>query len=728
MTRRVPGWPGAVFGGVCRGDSGEYDGPASDAVFCRIRLIVRSVITVTFFFVALFATPAAAQSTAVVAELEERFELVVEEYERWDDADLSSLLRGAEALPEAVWDDVETPVALEYVERPCLFSMGRYNDRCPTFDGSDRFFIYDEAPIAGQGSVERLAVLSRSEQRDVQIRRAVVHLAMAHLDEQRGWSDERRWQAINGWLEDDERALNRDPRGYSRYLGMQSAHLDLVTFAEEYFVRPEDVLRERRSDAAVDPDDRLQCIHFTRRRVFRDFVADLDERWTAPDRWGDEDGCEAFEKWAMLDQLECFEVWYAPGADSRPESLFGHLLLQVRYEGRDGDEDGGVYRFELVDDEDVEVIQYYMRRVLGGFTSTLGDGADVDDLGEVRRYELRLDDEQARWLMERLWEAERTIRYPYHFAAKNGAAFLAQVLEPAVDRPVSRQGSTLVMPTDVLDALASVHSSDRRPLIEIREEEATFGERVLGPSGRHRWQVGGAVAPETGRWTGRLNYARLAEDLGEARRRGVRPDVGVRVLAVDASVPVDTRDFRQMRWDLTVFRYESLERPRRPNAQGLGDRLGWRVDGTILHDGRRDVWAGADLRPSVLMPLVMNSDLRRHLLVFAGPALGYDVHRGHDFYAGAAAGLVGRLHLYGSPVNALRFGVEAAQYTGIPFEGHHDVRGDVELRHTVARRGGDRWIAAPYVEGLLSTRVYGEADNGEVFDAWEVGLRLEAPF
>ncbi len=715
----------------CRG-GGEYDGPALDAVSHRKLPAVRLVTTVvTTLLVTLIALPAVAQ-TAVVGELEERFGLVVEDPASWNDADLLSLLRGAEAIPRKVWDAVEGPVTVEYVRRPCLYSMGRYNDRCPTFDGSDRFYIYDEAPLAGEGSVERLAILTRQEQRDVQLRRAVVHLAMVHFDEESGWSDERNWQSVNGWLEDDERPLNRNPRGYSRYLGMQSAHLDLVTFAEEFFVRPEDVLLERKADsdvekrlADVDSDGALECRHFTRTRIFRELLESMDESWEEPGRL--ESNCAEFEEWAKLDRLQGFEVWYAAGRSGRPESLFGHLLLQVRY-GNASSEDDDIYHFDVVGDEEVGVIQFYLRRVLGGFSSVLEDEVDPGMLGEVRRYELRLDEEQSRRLMERLWEAERKMRYPYHFAAKNGATFLGHLLEPALGRPVSRQGSTVVMATDVLDGLARAGETDAGQLIELRDGEELFGRRALAPSGRHRLRFGGSFSPEAGQWRGRIAYARLAEDLGEPRLRGIRPGVGVRLLAMDVSLPVDERDFRQMSWDLTVFRYESLERLVRPDSQGFGGRIGWRLDGTLYHDGRREVWAGADLRPSVLFALAANSTLSRHLVLSAGPALGYDVHRGHDFYTGGALGLFGRLHLYGSHANALRFGVETGQYTSVPFGWHFDWRGQAELRHTLVRRGEYRWVAAPYVEGLGSTRLYGEVDDGEVFEVWEVGLRLEAAF
>ena len=675
----------------------------------------------------IFATAEA----SVVEDLDERFSLVVDEPQRWSTSDLESLLRGAEALPSSFWDAVEGPVTLSYVERPCLFSMGRYNDRCPTFDGPQRFFIYDEATLAGEGAVQYLERLTGSEQRDLLLRRAVVHLVMVHVDQKHQWSGERRWQAVNGWLDDDERPLNRHPKGYSRYLGMQSAHLDLVTFAEEYFVPPEEVLRDRIDDDGVDErlamwreaGDGLECREFTRHRIFHDFVTTLQPQWSKGGRDDTEEECSAFEEWAMLDRLESVELWFAAGRNSRPESLFGHLLLQLRY--GDGDE---IYQVDVIDDDDAELVQYYMRRALGGFTSELTGVDDDSDLGPVRRYELHLDDEQSRQLLQRLWEAERKVRFPYHFAAKNGAAFLAQILEPALDQPVSLQGSTLVMATDVLDGLAAAESSSGEAIIELNSSEQAFGQRVLGPSGRHRMHLGGGWSPEDDRWTGRISYARLAEELGEPRLRGVRPDVGVRVFEIDASIPVNSREFQEMSWDLTVFRYESLERPQRADSTGLRGRLGWRLDARILHDGRRDMWAGAEVTPSVLMPLVANSDLSRHLLVALGPALRYDVHRGHDFYGGAAAGLYGRLHLYGSYANALRFGVQSGQYTGFPLGLHYDVRGSAELRHRIASRGEYRWIAAPYLEGMWTTRRYGEDSTDETFEHWEAGLRLEMPF
>lgn len=452
-----------------------------------------------------------------VEELEERFSILVEEPQRWDERDLRSLLKGAEAVPVELWQALAGPHRVEYVARPCLFAMGRYSESCPTFGEDGRFFIYDSAPVAGEGPVEALAVLRREEQRDLQVRRAVVHLAMVQVDELARWSEDPWWRSINSWPRRPGRpAMNQDPWGYSRYLGMRSARMDLVTFAEEYFVRPEDLLIEKAEYdgealgrlQAFDPDHSMACQQFTKRRIFGERLRELIPDWKEPRRrlphleLGEPE-CPAFTTWARPDLVEDFDILLAAPTARQPESLYGHLLLHVRY-GSDGLVQGQgfepVYQFGAVTATNVSRVEYFARGLLGGFPSILElntfRGVDRVFLQfqqrNLRRFTLALTEDQKLHFLQRIWEGERRIRYPYIFLPQNCASFLVDLLAPVVNPGLPQEHRGIVMPTDVLDNLANHRNGNGEPLLVKRAdtlrsnrelaEEAVLKRRALGRS------------------------------------------------------------------------------------------------------------------------------------------------------------------------------------------------------------------------------------------------------
>lgn len=900
----------------------------------------------------------------LVDVLESRFGIRVHRPDRWADEDLESLARGAASMPAATWETLDQPLVVEYVDRPCLFAVGRYNDSCPTFADEARthFFVYEPAPLLGEGAVERLEVLTRAEQRDIQLRRAVVHLAMVHLDDQFGWSNDRHWRAVNGWPDGSGQPLNRDPWGYSRYLGMESAHLDLVTFAEQFFVRPEDLLLEEADDdesarrrlEQMDPDRRLVCQQFTKRRLFNRQLEQLDSEWSEPRRPLPhlEEGrpeCPAFEQWARPDQLEGFEILLAATSADDPESLFGHLLLHVRY--REDEQLGSrgfepVYQFGAVTDEDIDPFEYLTRGFLGGFPSILEMNTfrGIDRLflqyqqRDLRRYRLRLDDRESRQLLERIWEAERRVRYPYLFMTDNCASFLLELIGPALDVEIPERPRTVVMPTDVLDILADIEIPEGGPLLEKKPatfrsnrqlaEESLLQRRALvrriagqldehpeqraelqelneafedpdpvvrregyrradvffesvlevhpdlarsvvdllyhsvrieryftemshfvrqsiyartrrdagpesvdeildrrreifrtedmsarleafrelttgleaplaegpgreltdrerrvvehddriqktylvalevqssiidrhipdwsgveyldehseeyrrerrrvddlstGASGRHRLAVGGRWLAPGPAGAVDLSYSLVRDRLGEIRRRGYRGDVGTRILGLDATVPVGADAHRNLRFDLVALRYESLRRTYGPLREGLLDRFGWSVDARAVHDGRRDLVAGAELTPGLLLPVWTGPEHVDHLVVRAGAGLRYDVAAVQEPIVGGVAGLFGQLHLYGNYTNVARFGVETGQYVGIPsLDWRYDATARIESRHRLTSVGQRPLSVGPFVRGLWTTRDYRDEVDEPGFRSWEAGVEIELPF
>ncbi len=908
----------------------------------------------------MMGAPALADVAPSERQLERDFGVIVEDPERWEEGALESLYRGASTVPEALWESFEESPRVAYVERECHFSMGRYTERCPTFDEEGAFLIYEAAPLVGEGPMERLAMLNREEQRDLQLRRAMVHLAVGAADERHQWSAEPNWRAINGWPADSDRVRNRDPWGFSRYLGMRSSHLDLVTFAEEYLVRPEDLLIERAEEddevarrlAEVDLDQSVVCQAFSKRRALEEYFREVQPGWESWERELGQrgGGCPAFEEWARPRALQGVDLLLASAATRRGGSPFGQLLLHVRY----GDEDGmashgvePVYHFGVVSDDGLAVAQYITRGVLGGFESVLemdtfegiGHRYLSDEERDLHRYRLRLSEEEARRLLERLWEGERRIRYPYLMTTYNSASFLVELIDPALEAELFDEVGVLAMPTDMLELLATAESSlggrllddepvtvpsrrrvargamiqrqealerlvasleasggleearqmealgealgqapaEERPAlyaavaqleeaigaagesgqraalqwlgyqmeverfikerarfqgqrldaslkqpealrssaqeqlewrreryreedletrlrvldqrrgqierlseeergalddeaeaillaeekalraydagdgvqrrwlatwegveapVEVepspREEEeccARFDERALGPSGSYRWHVGGGFRPDANQPFVHLSFARMEEPLGEPRRRGLSPEVGLTLLKLEGEVVVGEEALDDLVVEATVFDYRSL----RSSIDGVDRRwrdwVGWGLHGSIEHDGRRDVWAGAVVNPTVMIPLLVGEGARSHLVLEGGPSVRYDIHRDHNFMGGAVAGLRAQWHIHGSVANRLYARAEAAGLVDGRGDGQEDLRLEGGFRHRIASRGERLMIVEPYGRALRTTRVYLEDESApELFENWEVGLRFELPW
>ncbi|TXD34422.1 DUF4105 domain-containing protein [Lujinxingia vulgaris] len=450
------------------------------------------------------------RSEAIVERLRREFGMIVAAPDAWHPGELAILLKGADALPRALFAQLrQKPVRLVRRNTACLYGVGRYSESCPTFGKKHReFYIYESPPLLGEGPVEEYAVLTREEQRELQLRRAVVHLAMTLEDRARGWSEDARWQQVNGWHLALRGPHNQDVWGYARPMGMRSAHLDLVTFAEAYFVRPEDLLLERQDQPPVarrleelDPNTTLGCQSFTASRALRSFLSESSPEWEEPARVLPQAAmagarCPAFETWARLDDLDGFDVLLA-AATSRPQSLYGHLLLHVKYRG------GGlvrgvgfepVYQFGALTDSDVDPIDYLIKGVVGGFPTVLelNTFRGVDRLflqyeqRNLRRYTLQLNREQSQRLLERLWESERRTLYPYRFLNANCASFLVDLMEPALGLELPERDAAIIMPTDVLDLLASVDNGEQGRLLIKRPDTLRSGREVAQEGARKR--------------------------------------------------------------------------------------------------------------------------------------------------------------------------------------------------------------------------------------------------
>ncbi len=427
-----------------------------------------------------------------VRRLARRYDVHVEFSPHWRSLELRAFERGLAALPEAFFEHLRRPVSVERRPRACPLGQGAYREPCPAFDVDRRtFYLYDSKTETSGRLGPGAGELDEKLRERLMYRRAAVHLVVARLDERYDWSRSRTWRQINGWYRDEPR--NEAERGYSRPLGRRSAHLDLVTFAEEFFARPEQLFAaagESGSDgppAGFDPDDSIVCRMFTRSRFLRRVTREVAGRWEPPGRVNASEldgawnaagtGCPDFEQWLDFEHFEGLELLYAAASSDQPESLFGHLLVHARYTNEASVFRAGaqpVFQFGAITDTGVGPLGYVFGGMFGGFSSVL----EFNTLRairrlylryeerELRRYRLRLTREEQLRVMQRIWEAERHVRYRYHFFRHNCASFLLDLLRPVLEGELGRQPGPIVLPAHVLDALAATDNAEGRPVLE----------------------------------------------------------------------------------------------------------------------------------------------------------------------------------------------------------------------------------------------------------------------
>jgi hypothetical protein len=901
--------------------------------------------TATLLITSLPAFASELSSNDLAHALEERFDVHLANVDAFSIADLQSLLEGAEALPASLWSLIETPLTIETTHRPCLYGMGRYNDACPTFGPNTSHFYLYESPVLVGETGPNLHVLRPDELRDLQVRRALIHLVMFHVEQALQWSAQPAWRSINGWPQKPGPALNLDPYGYSRSLGMRSAHLDLLTFAEEYFVRPQDLLHGDRLDA-VDPDHTLACQHFTKSRVFTAWLAELTPSWAPPPRRlphqdRGEPPCPAFSEWARPELLEGFDLLLAAPTARRPESLYGHLLLHLRYKSAGvvrGEGFEPVYQFGALTDTDISPFAFFGRGLVGGFPAILElatfRGIDRHFLQyqqrSLHRFALHLDETESLALLERIFEAERRIRYPYAFLTKNCASFLIDLLATVIDPALVDRRKTLAIPTDVLDLLASytddedsprlTRKSTLRSNLEIAEqalanrrihfdalhdtvdaptatrleellrgledpdpdrrrdaflaapdlldvalrehpdraftaliflyesllveryfmELAFFARRTilasatlepvvltiaeqlamrrelfrsedllarveamnamtlrleaeleaearreftdrelevldleerirasylaalqaqawlieehfpdwdgaeflawrgrvydeqahaidglsLQRSGRHRFALGSSLSTDL-TMSLEISYSALEDRLGELRTRGYGPHYESRLLGLDLRIPLHPNGLRELQIDLTLFQYASLRTLPRPLGTGLRDLFGWSLEVVANHDGRRRLFAGAAVTPTLLVPLWTDSVGASHLILAPGLAVRHDIHRAPASYLGASASLRYRHHLFGDFANAFGLHLSTTHYVGPDLRWHFDARSRADVALRVPRFVHGEARISPYIEFFWTTRDYRDEAGPEGFGDGRVGLSVD---
>jgi hypothetical protein len=406
---------------------------------------------------------ATGELAGLISELEGRYPVRIAREGPWTAEDLEEIAFALESLPQPL---LRFPGgALELVREPgaAPFGVARY-------DGV-RLVLRDVAPASEDEHHAELRSrrLTDDERRRLWRRRSVAHAIIRRWDEARGWSASREWRRISGWIGPLERplsfgehALNTFVGAFSRRAGMESAAMDLATFAEEALFPPESI-----RPGAVSPDESVRCQEHSKFRFLFGTLA-RDGLMRSDDPRARRGECPAFDAWAQTETLSHAEVLYVASSGRAPESLFGHLLLRLERHPSglaEGPSFGTAVQLVALTGSDPPDIRYLARGLTGGYrmtilTTTVGELWNQmleHEQRTIRRFRLALSTAELERLLERIWELERRGYFQYRFFTDNCATAVAFLLEGALDEGRKiRMPSPLfpVAPAGVLDALA----------------------------------------------------------------------------------------------------------------------------------------------------------------------------------------------------------------------------------------------------------------------------------
>ncbi|NVJ19892.1 DUF4105 domain-containing protein [Myxococcus sp. AM011] len=402
---------------------------------------------------------------------------------------------GLGALPPAMRRFPGGP--LEFVLHPEPAPLGLGDGTAARPDWSEeraRFHLYRYAPSTERRATLRLSRLTDDESEQLWRRRAVVHAVVQRWDDAWQWSQSANWRRLSGWMKPFERPLVWKEKArlhyagaFSRERGQRSASLDLVTFAEEFFL-PVESLR----DDALSVDEQVRCQEFSKSRALTEAVEATG--LGAPSSRG---ACPAFDAWAELDLLSHVEVLLVAATGRQPESLFGHLLLRpVWSEGAQvrGPSFERVVQLVALTGMEPRGLGYVVKGMTGSYdtvflTGTMGDLTHESlelEQRTIRRFRLRLTRGEEERMLERIWELERRGYMGYYFFTDNCASALLFLLNGVLEhgRQVRPPGVMWVLPTATLDVLAKLEVLGKEgaagPLLElIPDAFESTGDRAV---------------------------------------------------------------------------------------------------------------------------------------------------------------------------------------------------------------------------------------------------------
>lgn len=379
----------------------------------------------------------------------------------WTPAERSGIEATLARLPAAI---TSRPLLIERGDRPCLA------DGLPADD-----------QVLGPGTLHaRLCDDGRFE-----VGRRVALTLFYALDTAAGWSSRADWRRLNGWRSSMATGWRLSPENVDA--DAISPRRELATFATAALL-----------DQAVG-DDRVIC-RLVSQAVF--LRARLEEL-TPGVAVSPAPACEAFTQWANLSQLEDVELILAAPSSAMVGSLFGHLLLHLRYRNDDGETPIDLSRaIGFLADNDVPYRDdpgYALKGIFGRYSASLHERPFLVSYREyvvlegrdLRRWRINLSSDERRHLLERIWTLHQEGRYRYYFFARNCATLMVDLINSALppNRAVQMPGVLAAPPSSILERFESARAADGAPQVTYVPEPILAFEHQARLSSRRRRQV-----------------------------------------------------------------------------------------------------------------------------------------------------------------------------------------------------------------------------------------------
>lgn len=206
----------------------------------------------------------------------------------------------------------------------------------------------------------------------------------------------------------------------------------------------------------------------------------------------------AFERWVQPDSVEALEILLAAPSSRHPASLWGHVLLRVRYRDDVPTPPGFAPVFQIGVEEAApgEELGHTFAGIFGRLEAKLFVTPShrierryrtVEGRG-IKVFELDLDAAERRRVLERFWIVSRDRhRWGYAFFTDNCAGLLVELVGPALEPELHVGAPRFIRwPSSVLDRLARARRPDGRPLLRYAGEEPGSVDRAVEASAVRR--------------------------------------------------------------------------------------------------------------------------------------------------------------------------------------------------------------------------------------------------
>lgn len=338
----------------------------------------------------------------------------------------------------------------------------------------------------------------------LEIKKDLTYKLLELYDKETEISRTKKWKDLSDWSSFlwSETANNQDPRAYANLDGLKNAKEDFLSFGVHYFLSPETMV-----EASIKCRTPKKYTFF--KNHFKDFVPSLEQKdivclsmaegFLSDLEFIDPLNGQKIDMGPVsMDSVKGFEFLYATPGTADASEIAGHLLLRIKLDNNpratrlgltnpndlvisflaNTKQEEEAYKkpfvqedctknwFNLVDSghSDFDAFKSMfqsLKGLSGGFITMM----DRQRLGEtikhytieedrnLLRYELHLNEEQKKELLETLYLAKKNYNARYYFFPQNCASVLVKVVSKGIDDEEIISFNPIVSPPNTLVSL-----------------------------------------------------------------------------------------------------------------------------------------------------------------------------------------------------------------------------------------------------------------------------------